>query len=136
MYRLIVIALLVATPLWQADARNGTVPGDTRVATPNAPSPNAEWDQQNTYWREQYPNRPYVMRKEGNYSEYEPAFKYGFEAYRHNPVHRYEDLDQVKMREGWEASRGNSPLNWDEAQPAARDAYNRMYQNAQPQPGQ
>ncbi len=88
----------------------------------------ANWDAENTYWRNSYPSRPYYSKSK-NYTTYEPAYQYGVELYKMNPNKRYEDLDQSQLQAEWMKKRGNSILTWDQAQEASRDSYNRLYNN-------
>jgi hypothetical protein len=83
------------------------------------------WNSQNQYWQNNYSMRPYY-KPNRDYSSYEPAYRYGVELYDLNPGRRYDDLDQTELRRGWNQSRGNSSMSWDDAREAARDAYNRM----------
>lgn len=86
------------------------------------------WKAQNTYWQNQYPSSTYYSSSR-NYSTYEPAYRYGVDLYNRNPNTAYDQLNQSELDKGWTSARGNSNLNWNDAQMATRDAYNRMYQN-------
>jgi hypothetical protein len=78
------------------------------------------------YWRENYRNRPYS--KEGvDYSEYAPAYRYGWEAatredYRNRT---FEDVEPELQRE-WEADIARYQRPWSDMREAIRDAYNRV----------
>jgi hypothetical protein len=89
----------------------------------------ARWDSENTYWRENYSMRPYYSQ-DRNYSIYEPAYRYGVDAYHRNNGRSYSEIDQEQMRKGWEQARGDSTLDWNDAQNATRDAYTRMQENS------
>lgn len=86
------------------------------------------WNTENTYWRSNYPSRPYY-NKSRNYSVYEPAYRYGVDLYNKNTDKSYEDLNQAQLRTDWEQMRGKSTLTWEQAQDAVRDSYNRAYQS-------
>lgn len=88
----------------------------------------SSWDSQSTYWRNNYPKRPYYSSSR-DFSVYEPAYRYGVDLYSRHPGTPYESLDQAQLRSGWEQAHGNSDLSWNEAQKATRDAYERMYKN-------
>lgn len=87
------------------------------------------WESENAYWRSNFPSRPYSSG--GQYSNYEPAYRYGVELYKLNRDKSYDQLDQPQVRAGWEQNRAGSTLNWSDAQQATRDAYNRLYENRQ-----
>jgi hypothetical protein len=77
------------------------------------------------YWRQNYRNRPYF--KEGvDYSEYAPAYRYGWEAgAREDYQNRtFEDVESDLQRQ-WETDRTRYPRPWSEMREAIRDAYNR-----------
>jgi len=88
----------------------------------------SNWNSENTYWRENYSSRPYYNRSR-NYSVYEPAYRYGVDLYSRNPGRSFEDLSQSDLNSGWSSSRGTSDMDWQTAEPATRDAYNRLYNN-------
>ena len=111
-----------ADPMNDGINRTGTVTTTTSVSTP------ADWNTENTYWRNAYPNRPYYSSA-NNYTTYEPAYQYGVTAYNQSQGKRYEDLNQSELRRGWDQARGDSNLTWDQAQNATRDAYSRLYTN-------
>src|SRR5262245_38081738 len=74
------------------------------------------------YWRENYPNRPYY--EEGiSFYEYAPAYRYGWES-RARVADRSYDETEAELREGWESS--SQRMDWDEARPAVRDAWDRI----------
>jgi hypothetical protein len=97
-------------------AGNANINGDT------------SWNSQNTYWRNTYSSRPYYSSSR-DYSLYEPAYRYGVDLYNRNMCKPYESLSANQLNSGWGQARGTSSLNWNDAQVATRDAYNRMYQN-------
>lgn len=103
-----------------------TPAGTNPTSTSNATTNSMNWDSQNSYWRDTYSTRPYYNSNR-SYNVYEPAYRYGVDLYNKNPNTRYEDLNQSQIGSGWANARGNSDLGWADAQMAARDAYNRMY---------
>lgn len=76
------------------------------------------------YWRKEHGNRDYY-RKGTPYEEYEPAYAYGYAAYRTHPDKDFDSMDQ-DMADDWKKRRGTSQLEWDQARPAARDAWSRV----------
>lgn len=113
-------------------ATTGMTPGATGATTgagtvaPANNHPAGTWDSQNTYWRDNYSKRPYYSSSR-DYKTYEPAYRYGVELYNKNPNIPYSQLDQSQLNTNWSAQRGTSTLEWNDAQQATQDAYNRMY---------
>jgi hypothetical protein len=77
------------------------------------------------YWRDTYATRPYY-RDGYAYDAYEPAYRLGYNAYDSHGQSRgdFDDVSQ-ELRDTYEQRRGRSPLKWDDAQHAARDAWER-----------
>ena len=78
------------------------------------------------YWRENYKNRPY-FRSGKNYSDYQPAYKYGWESAGHPNYSgkRFEDVETDLARD-WDKARGTASTTWTESREATRDAWNRV----------
>lgn len=81
------------------------------------------------YWRDEYRNRPYYDQGV-EYSEYAPAYRYGWESRARYQDKRYEEVEQDLERD-WQQHRGESSLDWDRAKLAARDAWHRVSQSDQ-----
>jgi hypothetical protein len=79
-----------------------------------------------TYWRDEFANRPYV-KKGSSYDTYLPAYRYGWESYASMSDRPWESVE-TNLGARWPASRGTSTLDWHEAKPAARDAWDRAAQ--------
>jgi len=79
---------------------------------------------EHAYWQKNYGSRPYVVAGTA-YEQYGPAYQYGWEA---RERHGDADFDDVEPNLGseWERARGKSKLKWDQAKPAARDAWDRI----------
>ena len=89
----------------------------------------SSWDAENNYWRGQYPSRPYYSSST-TYSAYEPAYRYGVDAYSQYQGQPWDNIDQARLQAGWNSARGNSTLTWEQANQAARDAYGRMHNHS------
>jgi hypothetical protein len=74
------------------------------------------------YWRENYASRDYVDpgRK---FEDYAPAYDYGVR--RYDATRSFEDVEP-DLAGDWDSVRGNSDLEWNDARPAARDAWERV----------
>lgn len=78
---------------------------------------------EDAYWRDNYASRPYV--RGATYDEYRPAFGYGVDAFARYPGRSFHEVEPDLKRD-WGNKRGNSSLDWDRAQPATRDAWQRV----------
>jgi|GEM_PF-2662424 len=76
------------------------------------------------YWRSNYSDRPYIDRTK-NYEDYGPAYGFAVNRYSENADRRFEDVETDLSRD-WPSSRGQSTLEWSDARPAARDAWERL----------
>jgi hypothetical protein len=76
------------------------------------------------YWRENYLQRPYIETGVP-YWDYEPAYRYGWEAAGEYPGRDFESIE-LDLERGWPDRRGNSSLTWTRARMAVRDAWNRV----------
>jgi hypothetical protein len=79
---------------------------------------------EDAFWREQHCTRPYY--KLGTpYEEYQPAYRYGWEARAHFSGRPFEEV-APELERGWSEARGRSHLEWHEALPAIVDAWDRI----------
>lgn len=79
---------------------------------------------EDTYWRENYTSRPYA-RPGATYDDYQPAYRYGMDSYTRYPNRSFDDVEPELSRD-WGTARGHSPLDWDNAKHASRDAWQRV----------
>jgi hypothetical protein len=81
------------------------------------------------YWREEYTKRPYVT-KGSPYEQYGPAYQYGWESYSRCST---KDADfaavEADLGKNWKSKRGSSPLDWEHARDATKDAWERAAKN-------
>jgi len=75
------------------------------------------------YWRDNYASRPYVTSG-ASYDDYQPAYRYGVDAYSRNPGRSYDEVEPELGRD-WNSARGTSSLEWEHAKHATRDAWHR-----------
>ena len=80
--------------------------------------------EEESYWRDNYTGRPYVASG-ASYDDYGPAYRYGVDAYSRNPDRSFDDVEGDLGRD-WSTARGRSPLEWDSARHASRDAWQRL----------
>ena len=83
------------------------------------------WDQEDSWWRENYGGRPYATGR--NYEEFRPAYQYGFESGSHHMGRNWNDVES-DLRTGWDRheGRGGAESTWDKVKDAVRDAWNRV----------
>ena len=79
---------------------------------------------EDAYWRDHYANRPYVDRGVP-YSDYGPAYRYGWESYSRYHGRKYDDVES-QLESGWDKVKGSSKLTWMKAKNAVRDAWHRI----------
>ncbi len=76
------------------------------------------------YWHVNYMTRPYY--KEGkSFGDYEAAYRYGWENAAKAGKMTFEEAEKDHLASGWAAARGESPLSWEDAREATRDAWTR-----------
>ncbi len=75
------------------------------------------------YWQENFASRPYAAG--AAYEHYAPAYRYGWAL---SDKHEGKPFDEIAPAagKGWGRARSGSPLTWEQAHAAARDAYDRV----------
>ena len=85
------------------------------------PVPASVYEAQEAHWAANYATRPY--REAGaDYEDYAPAYLYGIYWYHSNPDRLF-DASEAELSTGWDAARGDSPLDWSKAKPAVEEAW-------------
>ena len=79
---------------------------------------------EDSFWRDNYITRPYAQ-EDKTYDHYQPAYKYGWESRMMHGGKRWTDVESDLERK-WNSARGGSNLGWNDAKPAARDAWDRL----------
>ncbi|HEV7222830.1 MAG TPA: hypothetical protein VGN42_09020 [Pirellulales bacterium] len=80
--------------------------------------------QEDIYFREHFPKQPYV-KPEHKYEDFEPAYRYGWEAGERFEGTYFEEIEP-ELQRGWTTAKPSLP--WEEARLAARDAWDRRRQ--------
>lgn len=75
------------------------------------------------YWRDEYPRREYFSEDVG-YEEIAPAYRYGWESRSRNRDRSWEEVEPDLARD-WGRAPGVASLQWPQARPATRDAWER-----------
>jgi hypothetical protein len=76
------------------------------------------------YWKHSYRSRPYVEDSD-TYADFGPAYAFGLQLFRTRTERVPSDL-KCDLTHDWNASRGESSLQWDRAKHAAYDAWERL----------
>lgn len=79
---------------------------------------------EDSYWKDNYRTRPYVTGGAA-YDDYAPAYRHGVEAHTRYPNRPFDEIESDLGRD-WGTTRGNSPLEWENAKHASRDAWTRV----------
>jgi hypothetical protein len=77
-----------------------------------------------TYWRENYPRRPYYA-DEFTYEEMLPAYRYGWESRSRASGQTFDDRED-SLRDGWNETEHDVRLGWEQARHAIRDAWDHV----------
>lgn len=83
-----------------------------------------DFDGELRYWSSQYPDSPF-FRPGLAYEDFEPAFKLGINVFLHGHGRSFEE-QSGDLADAYNRTRGSSPLDWNEAKPAAAAAWRRM----------
>lgn len=68
-----------------------------------------------------YRDMPYYSSGR-EWSDYQPAYRYGYDTYGRYRGQRFEEVED-QLERGWERARGQSRLAWAEARDAVRDGW-------------
>ncbi len=79
---------------------------------------------EDAYWRSNYTKAKYYEAGRP-YSDYEPAYRTGYEGYTKYSGRRYEDIESELERD-YARAKGASSLAWSNAKQASRDAWHRI----------
>ena len=79
---------------------------------------------EDTYWRENFEQEPYYQSG-SSFDDYAPAYRLGYEAPNHYGNKPFDDVESDLERD-YNSQRGASRLEWDQARPATRAAWERV----------
>lgn len=81
------------------------------------------------YWRNEHRQRPYTKPSADFDKDYLPAYRLGIEQRNQADVAKaWDESVSKKLEAKWSAADTTSRLDWKDAQPAVRDAWNRTHQ--------
>lgn len=78
------------------------------------------------YWRSQYSDRPYASAAYDYENDLAPAYDYGTQAREQHTGRAWDETLAADLERNWAERRGSSQLDWAAAQPAVRDAWDRI----------
>jgi hypothetical protein len=73
------------------------------------------------HWKSNYATTPYYASGR-EWKDYEPAYNLGYSGYSQYRGKRFEDVEP-DLERGWDKTKGNSRLAWNEAKGAVRDGW-------------
>jgi hypothetical protein len=86
---------------------------------------NVEWNDEDSYWRQNFRSRPYASSGTNDYSFYEPAYRYGYEAANRYSGRNWSDVE-AELGRGWSTYQHRGSSTWEQMKDAARDAWDRV----------
>jgi hypothetical protein len=83
------------------------------------------WDEEDTYWRTNYRQRPYASSAGREYDYYRPAYRYGYDAANRYQGRSWDDV-QSELSSGWNTYENRGTSTWEQVKDAVRDAWDRV----------
>ena len=82
-----------------------------------------DWNAEDSYWKENYRNRPYAGSND--YSYYQPGYRYGYEAANKYQGREWNEIES-DLQGGWNSYEHRGQSTWEHVKAAARDAWDRV----------
>jgi hypothetical protein len=86
------------------------------------------WNDEDTYWRENYRSRPYASSGDEDYDYYRPAYRYGYDAAGRYSGRNWSDVESDLSRD-WQSYDARGTSTWEQVKGAVRDAWDRLTGN-------
>ena len=80
---------------------------------------------EDAYWRGKYFDRPYY-NDSFDYDHYRPAYQSGWQSFDVRANESWATREVI-ARQNWENEGGTEYMSWEQARPAAKDAYDRLH---------
>ena len=90
-------------------------------------SSHSDWTDEETYWQENYKNRPYVGQGQ-DYDSFAPAYRFGYDARDRYQDRSWDDVESDLGRD-WNQYENRGQSTWEQMKGAVRDAWDRMTGN-------
>ena len=84
------------------------------------------WDDEDTYWRDNYKTRPYGGSS--NYDTLRPGYRYGYESAHQYEGRNWNDVESDLSR-SWNSYDHRGTSTWEQVKMAVRDAWDRVTGN-------
>jgi hypothetical protein len=85
----------------------------------------SSWDDDDTYWRKNFRNRPYASTTGRDYDYYQPGYRYGYEAANRFESRSWDDVERDLSRD-WDNYEFRGTSTWEQIKGAVRDAWDRV----------
>ena len=86
---------------------------------------NTEWSEHDAYWRANYRERPYASSANGEYTFFQPAYRYGYDAANRYGDRSWSDVES-DLAKGWNSFEQRGTSTWEQMKAAVRDAWDRV----------
>jgi hypothetical protein len=83
------------------------------------------WNDEDTYWRQNFRTRPYASAGASDYNVYQPGYRYGYEAANRYSGRQWSDVE-TDLATGWNTYEHRGESTWEQVKDAVRDAWDRM----------
>jgi hypothetical protein len=83
-----------------------------------------DWSTEESYWRENYRNRPYADENR-KFDDYKPGYKYGYESADRMGSRSWHEAEP-ELRRGWDEYEDRNQSTWDEIKDSVKDAWDRV----------
>lgn len=83
-----------------------------------------DWSTEESYWRENYRNRPYTDENRG-FEDYEPGYRYGYESADRMGSRPWDEAEP-ELRRGWDKYEDRNESTWDQIKDSVKDAWDRV----------
>ncbi len=83
------------------------------------------WEDEESYWRTNWRNRPYGSSESSSYELYRPGYRYGFESASRYSDREWNDVES-DLRTNWNSYEHRGSSTWEQVKDAVRDAWDRV----------
>ena len=84
-----------------------------------------DWNDEDTYWRENYRNRPYGSAGNRDYGFYQPGYRYGYDSANRYQGREWNDVES-DLSKNWNNYEHRGSSTWEQVKEAVRDAWDRV----------
>ena len=81
------------------------------------------WDDEDTYWRTNYRNRPYAAS--GDYERFRPGYRFGFDSASKYRDRNWNDVEP-ELQRNWNGYADRGESTWEQIKDAVKDAWDRV----------